>query len=343
MKTKILLSLLTLIVIFFTGLFFYVKPYYDFLTGTLKISLAKTLFTNGSLQTHNGQVNTAILGIGGGNHDGPNLSDSIIVASYNFQTNRLTTISIPRDIWSNTLKDKINSAYAYGGMDMAKTELSAVVGMPIQYAAIIDFSKFEELINFLGGVDVNVENSFTDHLFPIPGKENDPCGGDPQYSCRYETISFTKGITHMDGVTALNFVRSRHAEGEEGTDFAREKRQQLVIAAVKNKIIAMARQHKLTQLKALYQLVNQVVKRDITNQQAAIIGKNIILKNNFQQNSVVLTEDFFDVPDYSPTYKEMWVLIPTDKNFTIIHKYIDCYLNARQNCESLKPTPTPTP
>ncbi len=343
MKTKILLSLLTLIVVFFAGIYFYIKPYYDFFTNTLKISPVKTFFTNGSLQIHNDQVNIAILGIGGGNHDGPNLSDSIIVASYNFQTNRLTTISIPRDIWSNTLKDKINSAYAYGGMDMAKTELSAIVGIPIQYAAVIDFSKFEQLINFLGGIDVNVERSFTDHLFPIPGKENDPCNGDPQFLCRYETISFTKGMTHMDGVTALNFVRSRHAEGEEGTDFAREKRQQLVIAAVKNKIVAIAKQHNIGQMEALYKLVNQLVKRDLTNQQAAIIGKNIILKKNFKQNSVVLTEDFFIVPDYSPVYKEMWVLVPTDNNFTIIHKYISCYLNTRQNCESLKPTPTPTP
>ena len=59
------------------------------------------------------------------------------------------------DIWSDTLQDKINTAYAYGeakktggGLTLAKAELSNIIGQPVQYAAVIDFSKFETLIDF---------------------------------------------------------------------------------------------------------------------------------------------------------------------------------------------------
>src|SRR3989338_5739377 len=122
----------------FVSIIFYiiVKPYYDFVSKTLQISLVKTLLSLDSLQTHNNNVAILLLGIAGKNHDGPNLSDTIIVANYNLKSNKLLTISLPRDIWSDTLKDKINTAYAYGeskrkggGLTLAKAEMSAVVGI----------------------------------------------------------------------------------------------------------------------------------------------------------------------------------------------------------------------
>lgn len=105
-------------VIFFIGLLliagFFFAPYYRFITEEMKISPFKAVLSNDALKTFDNQVNILILGIAGQDHDGPNLSDSIIVANYNLKSNKLTTISIPRDIWSPTLRDKINSAYAYG-------------------------------------------------------------------------------------------------------------------------------------------------------------------------------------------------------------------------------------
>lgn len=343
MKRRTTLSLALLFFIFIAGIVIYVWPYYVFLTKTLHISVLKTLFTSGSLKTYNNQVNVLILGIAGGDRtgDNPNLSDTIILANYNFKTNRLTTISIPRDIWSETLHNKINSAYSFGGSNLAKREIETVVGMPIQYAAVIDFDKFKELVDFFGGIDIEVDNPFTDNLFPIAGRENDTCDGDLEFRCRYQTISFTKGKTHMDGATALNFVRSRHAEGNEGSDFAREKRQQKVIASIKNKIVDIAKQRPLNQLDELYNLMNKIVVRDITNQQTAVIAKNIFLKGKFQQNAIVLTEDFFNVPDYSSRYNGMWVLVPKGKDFSVIQNYIVCNLKAQSNCETFKPSPTP--
>ncbi len=327
------------------GLIFLIYPYYSFMTRTIKVSLLKTLFSIDSIRTYNNHVNILFLGIAGANRDGPNLSDSIVVLSFNIKSNNLTTISVPRDAWSETLHDKINSAYAYGeakkrgaGFILAKAELESIIGQPIHYAAAVDFDQFEELINFLDGVNINVENSFIDKGFPIAGLENDLCNKDPDYKCRYETISFTKGLTHMNGGTALKFVRSRHAKGMEGSDFAREKRQQKVIEAIKNKLIILVKKPDLKNYQKLYNLIDRLVKRDINNQQIAIILKNIILKRNFKQEKIILSEDFFFNPEINPEkYDGKWVLIPKNNNIQFVHDYISCRLNEKTNCEQLKP------
>lgn len=338
-KLKIIIISLLIII------YLIVKPYINFVNKVLNISIIKTLISKDSLKIYDNQVNILLLGISGGHHDGPNLSDSNIVINYNFKTNQLTTISIPRDLWSPTLENKINSAYAYGeakkpgsgGFILAKAEMAAVIGLPIQYAAVIDFQQFKKLIDFLGGIDVEVENSFIDEKFPIAGKENDDCNGDKTYACRYETISFTKGIISMNGETALKFTRSRNAQGDEGTDFAREKRQQKVIEAVKNKLINLLKNPNLKTYKEVYQILNNLIKRDITNQQAAIIAKNIILKRNFHQKKILLSEDFFDNPPlWDNRYQGLWVLVPKNEDYSLIHQYILCNLKNSGNCENLK-------
>lgn len=347
-----------------------VRPYYLFVTQTLNVSPIKTLLSLDGLKSYDNHVNILFLGIApsDGSHEGPNLSDSIIVISYDLKTNHLTTISIPRDVWSATLQDKINSAYAYGlakngkytdGFNLAKVEVSAIVGQPIHYAVAADFNQFEKLIDFLGGVDVNVEKTFDDYAFPISDdnlKKPLSCGHSDEdiqkfmdsipseeeiwkyFPCRYEHVHFDVGMTHMDGQIALNFVRSRHAVGSEGTDFAREKRQQKVIEAIKNKLLAFVKKPYLDQYKKLYGLADKLVKRDMNNQQFAIILKNIVFKKNFKQEKIVLSEDFFMNPETNLNrYDGLWVLTPINDDIGIVHKYIDCRLGQKTDCEKLKP------
>ncbi|MEK7109901.1 MAG: LCP family protein [Patescibacteria group bacterium] len=341
LKTKLAiivsLILITLVIL--------LRPYYLFVTKTLKVSPIKTLFSLDGLKSYNNHVNILFLGIAGEDRDGPNLSDSIVVVSYDLKANHLTTISIPRDVWSEALNDKINSAYAYGeakkkgaGFILAKAEVETIIGQPIHYAAAINFDQFEELIDFLGGVEVNVENSFVDKEFPITGKEDDLCADDLEYKCRYKTVSFNKGVTSMDGQTALSFVRSRNALSSEGTDFAREKRQQKVIEAIKNKLIAFAKKLDPVQYEKLYDLMDKLIKRDVNNQQVAILLKNIVFKKNFEQEKIVLSEDFFINPVTNlERYDGLWVLTPINDNIKIVHKYIDCRLSKKTNCGELKP------
>lgn len=326
MKSKKILFLGSLIVL----LFFFMRPYYLFLTRTVKISPLKTLFSFNSIKKIDNKTNILILGIPGGNYDGPLLSDSITVANFDFKTNHLITVGIPRDIWSSTLRDRVNSAYAYGegkikgrGLKLARAEIGAIVGVPIQYGVVINFQEFKDLIDFLGGVDVVIERSFTDRKFPIESKENDECGGDKDYKCRYETVSFKKGKTHMGGLTALKFVRSRNAEGEEGSDFARNRRQQIIIDAVWDKVKDTLKTLSLKKYKVLYEKADKLILRDLTNQQSAILLKNIIFKGKFVHKNLSLPRDLFIVPDYW-RYEGKYVLAPKAGDFKEVHEYATC-------------------
>lgn len=232
------------------------------------------------VKSTDGRVNILLLGIGGETHEGPDLTDTIIVLSFHFTKKTLALISIPRDIWSDALKDRINSAYHYGeekkkggGLTLSSIIIGDIVGIPIHYAMVIDFSQFETLIDYTGGIDIVVPTAFTDPEYPIAGKENDECGGDLTYSCRYQTLTFEKGIQHMDGKRALMYVRTRHAEGGDGNDFARGRRQQDVIVAVKTKILSLEPWYHPDMSVRLFQFFDKATKTDLTVGQLLALAK----------------------------------------------------------------------
>lgn len=328
-KRYLTLGIVTIFVIF---LILFLIPYYRFLTQKVGISPIRALLGIDGLQSIDNKTNILILGIPGGLHEGPTLSDSITFVSYDRKKNRASSIGVPRDVWSETLQDRINSAYAYGeakikggGMRLAKAEVGAIVGIPIHYAVVINFQEFRDLIDLLGGVDIEVQRSFTDKKFPIEGKENENCSGDPEFRCRYETVSFKKGLTHMSGETALNFVRSRNAEGDEGSDFARNQRQQLVMSAVKEKVVLTVLSFNLPKIQKLYDSLNKLVERDMTNQQVAIIARHILFGGKFQQKAAVIPREMFTVPDPF-WYEGKYVLIPEKVSFEKIHHFISTYI-----------------
>lgn len=188
---------------------------------------------------NDGQVNILLLGIGGEGHDGPYLTDTIIVAQIRPGDKKATMISIPRDYLVNTKEigqRKINAVFAekYSttkDWDKAGANIRDVVsnmtGLNIPYFAVLDFSGFEKAIDLLGGVDVNIDRTFTDYTYPDSGIGYLP------------PVTFKQGPEHMDGRRALIFARSRHAAGEEGTDFARSARQQKIIQAAKEKVVTL--------------------------------------------------------------------------------------------------------
>lgn len=182
------------------------------------------------------RVNILMLGIGGPGHDGPYLTDTMMVASIKPSTGQVALISIPRDLVVNIPGAdyrKINSVlsigrdakYPGGGEALTVKVVSDLVNMPIQYYALLDFKGFQEVIDRVGGIDVAVSNAFSDDEFPT-----DNYG--------YQTISFKTGWQHMPGLTALNYARSRHGNNGEGSDFARARRQQLIMSALKDKLLS---------------------------------------------------------------------------------------------------------
>lgn len=180
------------------------------------------------------RINILLLGFRGEGTDGPYLSDTIILASINPRNNQSTLISIPRDyLWStDNGNKKINTAYSQGlgqnrnhqaAGEQARKAVEQLSGLKIPYFVALDFRGFKQAVDEIGGLDIEIERSFTDSLYP-----NQSNGYLPR-------VSFKQGHELMDGERALIFARSRHAEGPEGSDFARSKRQAKIIEAFREK------------------------------------------------------------------------------------------------------------
>ncbi len=302
----------------------------------------------------------ALLGYGGGGHDGGLLTDSIIVAKIIPKQQQVVLISVPRDIWielpiaSDSAKPfKINAAYAigndtkqylnrpaeyqgeHGGGTLAKFALEQVVGTPILHYLAVSFASFQTSVDTLGGVDIAVPFSFTDEFYPVEGKEDDPCEKTPediaaltatmsgykleqQFRCRYETISFAKGTQHMDGSTALKFVRSRHSNTN-GSDFGRSLRQQAFIKAVKQKVLSFSFIPKLPQL------IEKNLKLITTDINAGLFSQLLTTYQNpadFSINTISLSDQNVLLP--SKSADGQYILVPKDhtNGWKSIHDYI---------------------
>ena len=276
------------------------------------------LFSKDSvIKSENGRINILILGKGGKGHEGADLTDTMIFASVSLINHSITLISIPRDIWIPEIRAKINSAYYWGnlqperggGLNFAKQTVSKVTGQPVDYALAIDFSGFQDIIDTIGGIDVFVDTSFTDAKYPIAGKENDICGGDPTFACRYMTIHFDKGIIHMDGATALEFARSREGDNGENTDFARSARQQKIISALGKKILSLGTIINPTKDYKILKAVKSSIEIDLDPTATGILTRNILESRN-NMNSRILPADLLVNPPITPTYDKQYVLIP---------------------------------
>lgn len=304
------------------------------------------------------RVNVLFLGVGGGKHDGPLLTDTIIYASIDPALQKTTLISIPRDLWLQDLEPankKINVAYSYGeskrkdgGLLLVKAAVEKILGQTVDYVLRIDFNGFVKAIDLVGGIDVEIEKSFEDFEYPLSGKETDNCGFKDEefekratasaipeaFPCRYEHLSFEKGLEHMDGEMALKFVRSRHAKGAEGTDFARAKRQDIVIKAFKEKIFSLNTFLNPGRLIDLYDLFQNSVHTNIRKQEYDDFIKLAQKIKDSETNNVVffysdpyaVKQGIFMNPPPSEVYGNQWVLIPRagNGNFSEIQDYVEC-------------------
>ena len=233
-----------------------------------------------------------------------------------------------------------------------KTAVEKILGQPVDYVLRIDFNGFIKAIDLIGGIDVNVEKGFEDFEYPISGKEIDDCGFTGEefekratssaaleaFPCRYERLSFKQGIERMNGDRALKFVRSRHAKGSEGTDFARAKRQEIVIEAFKNKIFSLNIIFNPGKLMGLYDVFQNSIHTNIQQSEYDDFMKLAQKMENAEINNVVFfysdpyseKQGIFINPPASEVYNNQWVLIPRigNGNFSEVQKYVECEIDS---------------
>ena len=186
------------------------------------------------------RVNVLLIGVDAAPTRSTYLTDTMIVASLDPVAGTVSMVSIPRDMVDVPLPNgrrfagKINSLVSYArhnrrqfkgangqGFDVLQGALGTLLGLRIDYYAVVNLPGFVTVIDKLGGVNVNVEHGFCDSTYTERGFDRG--------------FSITAGRHHLDGWAALAYARVRHAAGE--SDFTRAARQQEVLSGIRDKVV----------------------------------------------------------------------------------------------------------
>jgi polyisoprenyl-teichoic acid--peptidoglycan teichoic acid transferase len=176
-----------------------------------------------------------VIGTDGGRARGredANRSDSLMLIRVDPETHRLAYLSIPRDLRVEIPgygTSKINAANQIGGPALTLATVKALTGLPIDHVVVVDFDGFRELIDAVGGVEINVPKRILSNKFDCPYK--------PKRCASWEGWRFEKGTQNMDGQRALVYSRIRtNRLDPSDTDISRGTRQQAVADALGNEI-----------------------------------------------------------------------------------------------------------
>jgi LCP family protein required for cell wall assembly len=178
-------------------------------------------------------VNVLILGTDERPYEGgPQRTDTIILATLDQESQTAGMLSIPRDLYvplaSTGITTKINTAYGIGqgqnypggGPQLVMDTVSTIVGQPVPYYVRLNFEGFVQMVDLIGGIDVNVPKTILDDDYPTATEGIT------------ETFYLDAGFQHLDGATALKYARTRNVDD----DYGRSGRQQDVIRAVLEKV-----------------------------------------------------------------------------------------------------------
>lgn len=196
---------------------------------------AQALFTNVELKGEaQGRINILVAGDSSDRVDpaanGGELTDSLMVLSLDTKNNTAFMLSIPRDLWVNVPNEgwaKINSTYEYNGMNGLDQLVDQDLGIPIDYYALVNYQAFEDLVNAVGGIEVDIQSPDPRGLY------------DPQPYPGAQAFQISNGWHELNGQEALDLARARgEAYGSYGfpdSDFDRTEHQRQMVVAIAKK------------------------------------------------------------------------------------------------------------
>lgn len=257
--------------------------------------------------------------------DGKLLSDTMLVISIKKgaegQINQVALISVPRDLyvrlWCTEESKKINFAYAHGGLSCAKKTVSLATGLYIDHAVNVNFEALEETVDVLGGIDIHLDEPFEEIFqWAKDGQEENDYWFIKDFDGEERWVFHVpEGDNHLDGTTALYFVRSRYSTD----DFDRMRRQQQVIMALKNKALSIG---VLANPVKIYNLLDILGENIRTDAGLGTIRELIELASDVDTENIK-TKIFDTTPAgllYHTFIDEEYVLLPTGDNFDQIHE-----------------------
>lgn len=267
---------------------------------------------NTGLDATNQRTNILILGV----DEAASLSDTIMLMSIDhtdINDPDIALLSIPRDLYIDVpgfWPSKINAAYSIGenndypggGAALSVDTVREHFGVDIHYYMSVDFDGLKTLVDAIGGVDIDVQTTIDDPLYP------DESGG-------YDPLYIEAGTQHMDGDTALRYARSRQSTN----DFDRAFRQQQVVLAASEKILQDQQLWHPRTIRGLFILINDNIQTDLSTLELAKLG------------NAVRVSDISEVPQYvldttnllSGVNNETGsALVPRSGNFDEIHTFV---------------------
>ncbi len=259
------------------------------------------------------RINFLILGMRG--KDDPNgglLADSSIIVSVRPFDNKIALISIPRDLFvfmpGLNESRKLNEAYEIGekqnsgkGLEYAKSVFSDISGVPIHFAVIVNFKAFKDLINSLGGVELNLQKSFVE---AVPFEEG--------------SISLPAGRQTIDGETALLYARARMSS----SDFDRSKRQQEIIKAIYGKIAKTGIILNPYRLDKLLDIMEANIRTDMQFWEMTEALKIFSKLKDLSINTKVIDTGSEKILYSAFTGEGAFILLPTGDDYTKIHEVV---------------------
>ncbi|EKD58633.1 MAG: cell envelope-like protein transcriptional attenuator [uncultured bacterium] len=304
-----------------------------------------------------GRINILLLGMRGEKLSGGGLlADTIMVASVVPAENKVSLFSIPRDLYvknpESTSSSKINAVYAYGeekrkggGMEDMKTVVGEIVGQKIGYALAINFKGFTDLVDAVGGVEVDLKQPFEELMqfneervcdsyvftkktgkfenkyhtrsdgskylavsYPLCTNPNTECGGD---------FKLPAGVQTLNGEKALCYARSRKTS----SDFERAKRQQIVIQKIKDKALSMGTLTDFGKVNAMINSLGNNIRTDLQAWEMKRLYEVQGKMNNPQMSQRVLennAEGLLYNPEQRP--ETGYILLPIGDNYDKIHE-----------------------
>lgn len=208
-----------------------------------------------------------LAGVDGGASLEEGRTDSLMVATFNKESRQVTLVSIPRDSYVDIVttkgefKDKINHAYAYGGIDTTIATVEKLFDIPIDYYATINFDGIEDLVDAVGGVEVDV-------LVPISGRATG-------------NVELEPGVQTLNGKEALAYARMRKDDPE--GDVGRAKRQQQVLEAIINEATTI---NSFTKLNRIMNAVGDNIRTNMSLSEASQLQPYTKSLRSFNQETL---------------------------------------------------------
>ena len=292
----IFIFLLPLLIIAILGYYYrsYIYATYIFLSFTNK-SVSTKLTNNQSYKYSGNNIETILL-LGSDNDAkfDPNnvLTQTDILIILNNTTKKIYLVSMPRDFWIpvNGVSGgyaKLDEVSGYGGFGLTISTIESDFNIKIDNYAWVGLTGFVKVIDTFGGINIDVNHPVVDYNYP-----NDISGSNPYSSIR---LYIPAGLQHLDGITALEYVRSRH--GDLLGDFGRSARQQQVLLTLEKKIQDF---NLISKIPEIANDLNGYVRTDMTVQE--ITGLLPVLANikQYSIEKVILSPPTYSSDGVSP-------------------------------------------